>query len=173
MLPAAAAVLVISGLVAIGGAPKSPDGSKSKDQISFEDSINSTLNDFYNAPNSIAQHELILKRDASIDVLVSDWIGTVQAVSVMTNGAALEVSIGSASIVSGVWIQEGLDTVIRQRDPLYETASTLKTGDFVRVSGRILRANGRAAEISYSDLVSARNPRYIFKYTELNTFHSK
>lgn len=146
---------------------------KSNPQIAFEEVVRSTARDFGRAPNAVAQHDLITKRDTDLSSSVSAWIGTVRSVSLMTNGAALEVAIGDATFVAGVWIGAKLDTVIRPTSSLYSVAIDLKAGDMVRISGIIQKHAGHLAEISYSDNGSAMSPRYIFDYTSIGKLAGK
>ena len=86
----------------------------------------------------------------------------------MQGKGAVSIDIGGATVLAGVHLSLGLDTLIPpfQYD-VYTEMLSLQRGDTVQFSGRFLIHSGRLVEMSYTGSGTILSPEFLFEFSEL------
>ena len=86
----------------------------------------------------------------------------------MQGKGAVSIDIGGATVLAGVHLSLGLDTLIppSQYD-VYTEMLSLQRGDTVQFSGRFLIHSGRLVEMSYTGSGTILSPEFLFEFSEL------
>lgn len=123
------------------------------------------------AANPLAFNDLLDMRDNRLAELssVENWSGTVQGIQRMQGKGAVSIDIGGATVLAGVHLSLGLDTLIPpSQSEVYTELLSLQRGDVVQFSGRFLVNRGSLVEMSYTGSSAISAPEFLFEFSEVS-----
>lgn len=171
------ASLVVAGIVALAvfsPDPRTPTEIRSglpAAQRAFLVQVEAAHKSAITAPNSLAFNDLLDLRDTQLAELssVERWSGTVQGIQRMQGKGAVSIDIGGATVLAGVHLSLGLDTLISpSQNEVYTELLSLQRGDTVQFSGRFLVLRGSLVEMSYTGSGAISAPEFLFEFSEVS-----
>lgn len=169
--------LAVVGVVAIAvftPTPPTPTESQSglsDAQTEFLSRIEAAQESAITAPNSLAFNDLLDLRDNQLAELssVERWSGTILGIQRMQGKGAVSIDIGGVTVLAGVHLSLGLDTLIPpSQSDVYTELLSLQRGDDVIFSGRFLVHSGSLVEMSYTGSGAISAPEFLFEFSELS-----
>ena len=86
----------------------------------------------------------------------------------MQGKGAISIEFDGARVVAGVYLMNGLDTLITERSTeLYKSLLNLAAGDNVRFSGEFLVFRNSLVELSYTGTGSLSAPEFLFSFSSI------
>lgn len=122
------------------------------------------------ASNAVASRDRLSARDQELAKApdVKDWAGAIRGIQPLQGKAGVSIDIGGASVIAGVHLSQGLDTLIAPtQGELYQSISGLSVGDRVTFSGEFAIASGRLVEMSYTGSGSLQDPEFLFQFEKI------
>jgi|GEM_PF-2218149 len=163
--------LIVIAVISTPPSPPSDDQTGLPvEQRNFLSRIASAQVSAATAPNSLAFNELLDLRDNQLTEIssVEGWSGTVLGIQRMQGKGAVSIDIGGATVLAGVHLTYGLDTLIQpSQSTVYEELLSLRRGDRVQFSGRFLIHNGSLVEMSYTGSGAISTPEFLFEFSAI------
>ncbi|WP_310559472.1 hypothetical protein [Flavobacterium sp.] len=151
-----------------------------KTQQDFLSVLQSTENEYKEQPNELKKSAVKTKRGNLIKNALGntrnfvEWIGIVRNMETTSKGKAIfEVELEGTGVTIMTMNNEFSDlfgnTLIDQKNPLYNIIAELKKGDKVRVSGEFVESpeNDYVYELSMTESGSMKNPDFIVKFNKV------
>lgn len=163
--------LVVFAVIFLHTPPPSESGSGlPESQRDFLSRIVSAQNEAAATPNSLAFNELLDLRDRQLTEIsaVENWSGIVLGIQRMQGKGAISIDIGGVTVLAGVHLTYGLDTLIQpSQSAVYAQLLSLRRGDRVRFSGRFSIYNGSFVEMSYTGSGAISTPEFLFEFSAI------
>jgi hypothetical protein len=151
-----------------------------KTQQDFLSVLQSTENEYKEQSNELKKSAVKTKRGNLIKNALGntrnfvEWIGIVRNMETTSKGNAIfEVELEGTGVTIMTMNNEFSDlfgnTLIDQKNPLYNIIAELKKGDKVRVSGEFVESpeNDYVYELSMTESGSMKNPDFIVKFNKV------
>lgn len=151
-----------------------------KTQQDFLNVLEQTEKEYKEQPNELKKSAVKTKRGNLIKNALgntrnfNEWIGIVRNMETTSNGKAIfEVELEGTGVTIMTMNNEFSDlfgnTLIDQKNPLYNIIAELKKGDKVRVSGEFVESpeNDYVYELSMTEAGSMKNPDFIVKFQKI------
>jgi hypothetical protein len=167
------AAISIAAIAIFSSPPPSSNDGRSRlptTQRDFLYQISEAKKSSKTASNALAFSEILDLRDKQLSDLsaVSGWSGVVLGVQRMQGKGAISIDAGGATVLAGVHLTYGLDTLIPpSKKDIYSVLLKLKDGDAVTFSGRFSVHNGSIVEMSYTGSGSVSEPEFLFEFSDL------
>lgn len=169
----------VTAFVLIGIAilsPSSPSVNETQSEMSDSQRIFLSRLDVFQerasmAPNSLALKNILNTRDTQLASLTSveNWSGVVLGIQSMQEKGAISIDIGGATVLAGIHLTYGLDTLIpSSQTSIYNELLTLQRGDRLQFSGSFVSHKGSVVEMSYTGSNAVSAPEFLFDFSALS-----
>lgn len=163
-------IIVVLDIILLSSPTPTTDETQStlpESQKDFLSQISSAHAESRTVANSLAFNELLDLRNNQLTEVsnVEGWFGTILGVQEMQGKGGVSIDIGGTTILAGVHLTYGLDTLIDpSKRAIYNELLELRRGDRVQFSGRFVVYRGALVEMSYTGSGAIETPEFLFEF---------